>query len=157
MSVRTVVTELNANDLAQIASWWRLGVPFVDEPNAKWLKYVLEKENVHAFCLRPMHDRQTVLSYAQFDVEENDAWVAVVTHPHETRNGYALQLMRECVDQMATLGVQRIIAAVERENEPSIRFFLQAGFATLPATAAKEMEEGFVYLVLSGASVGKTT
>ena len=157
MNDSMTVTPLRAEDLAVLVTCWQIGVPLVETPDQTWLNYVLETDHVHVYCLRRLDEQQQLLAYAQFDIEGQDAWVAVVTDPREIRKGFASRLIQESAQSSRRLGVNRIVAAVQSKNLASISFFQRAGFAEHPESEIPQRDAGFVYLFASLEPVGKTT
>ncbi len=149
MPTSNSVSELVASDMEELLQGWPDKIPFMERPDLRWLDYVLSQDQVFVLCLRPHQDPQRIAAYAQFDIEDGNAWIAIATHPRYQRRGLGRELLQASIARLPGWGARQIVAAIAHANQASLIFFQRMGFTRLAEDCPICVEPDLVYLTRS--------
>jgi UDP-2,4-diacetamido-2,4,6-trideoxy-beta-L-altropyranose hydrolase len=121
-----LVWEWVQDPIVRAASFSSAPIPWED--HLRWFSNVLADPQRIMYMLT--NAQEDLLGQIRFDLEEHDATVSISLAPHARGYGYGrIALHLSTQELFATTPIKQVHAYVKCENTPSVRTFLQAGFA----------------------------
>ncbi len=122
MKAEKIVSE----DLKKFAAWYEdEASQYFELPTEKWLKYVTDAPNVHAW---KFVDGDELVGLVQADVEEDKGYMGFIVSPTHRRKGYGLRILEYLERAPLLAGVRLFFGSVEPKNTNSIQLLLKAGY-----------------------------
>ena len=109
-----MIRDYQLSDQSSISQWWELESldRFVERPSEIWSQYVTENNNVICKCL----EEQQVRCIIQADLDNENAYLCIVTHPHYRHCGYGKQLLSALQPELENRGVRQLVSFIESDN-----------------------------------------
>ena len=133
-----MIREYQLSDQESIEKWWDLEniATFVERPTAMWSQYVTLDANV--ICKLDEKQKE-IRGVVQFDLENEQAYLAVVTNPKYRNIGVGKNLVSVVVPELRKRGVTKLTAFVEPENNLG-----QALASSMSMVVKGKDDEGFI-------------